>query len=158
VQPLRPTVSLLHLPTGMNEVGLLLDSSVLIAQERRGLDARTAITVIAKSNPSDDVSVSVVSLMELAHGIARANSEQIMKRRTTFIRELLSSIPILGIDNQLALKIGIMDGQLAQTGIRIPIEDLIIGVTAMENGFDVLTKNVRHFRMIPGLVVHEYVS
>ena len=35
----------------------------------------------------------------------------------------------------------------------IPFQDLVIGVTALEFGYAVATINVRHFEMIPGLVV-----
>jgi predicted nucleic acid-binding protein len=35
----------------------------------------------------------------------------------------------------------------------VPFEDLLIGVTALELGFDVLTENVGDFEMIPGLTV-----
>ncbi len=35
----------------------------------------------------------------------------------------------------------------------IPFADLQIGVTALDLGYSVVTKNVRHFRMIPDLNV-----
>jgi predicted nucleic acid-binding protein len=55
-------------------VGLLLDSSVLIAVERNGLNARQALEDIAKRVAGEDVAVSVITLIELAHGVARANT------------------------------------------------------------------------------------
>jgi predicted nucleic acid-binding protein len=36
-------------------------------------------------------------------------------------------------------------------GIRIDFADLIIGATALHLGFDVVTLNEKHFRLIPGL-------
>jgi predicted nucleic acid-binding protein len=36
----------------------------------------------------------------------------------------------------------------------IPLADLQIGVTALHFGFAIATLNVRHFEMIPGLLVH----
>ena len=33
------------------------------------------------------------------------------------------------------------------------MEDLIIGATALHLGFDVVTRNLRHFQAIPGLNV-----
>jgi predicted nucleic acid-binding protein len=38
----------------------------------------------------------------------------------------------------------------------IPFADLLIGVTALELGFSVLTVNLRHFRLIPGLKVEQF--
>jgi predicted nucleic acid-binding protein len=33
------------------------------------------------------------------------------------------------------------------------LSDLLIGVTALELGYSVATRNLRHFKMIPGLSV-----
>lgn len=52
-------------------MGLILDSSVLIAAERKGQNARQALTDIAARVPGEDVAVSVITLIELAHGVAR---------------------------------------------------------------------------------------
>ena len=38
-------------------------------------------------------------------------------------------------------------------GIIIPFGDLLIGATALEVGYSMVTANVRHFRLIPGLTV-----
>ncbi|HEV2688755.1 MAG TPA: hypothetical protein VGV35_09380 [Bryobacteraceae bacterium] len=38
-------------------------------------------------------------------------------------------------------------------GISIDFPDLLIGATALHLGFAVVTLNVRHFQMIPGLSV-----
>ena len=38
-------------------------------------------------------------------------------------------------------------------GTRIPLSDLLIGVSALELGYGVATANVRHFQLIPGLNV-----
>lgn len=53
-------------------MGLTLDSSVLIAAERQGRNARQALAEIAARAPGEDVAVSVVTLIELAHGVTRA--------------------------------------------------------------------------------------
>jgi predicted nucleic acid-binding protein len=37
----------------------------------------------------------------------------------------------------------------------IPFQGLVIGVTALEFDYAVATANVRHFRMIPDLVVKQ---
>jgi len=55
-------------------VGLILDSSVLIAAERKGRNARQALAEIAVHAAGEDVALSVVTVMELAHGAARDTS------------------------------------------------------------------------------------
>jgi hypothetical protein len=37
--------------------------------------------------------------------------------------------------------------------VRLPLADLLIGVTALELGYTVATGNLRHFQRIPGLAV-----
>jgi len=46
-----------------------------------------------------------------------------------------------------------IDGESQRRGVVIPFQDLIIGFTALEFDYAVATANVRHFQIIPGLVV-----
>jgi predicted nucleic acid-binding protein len=48
-----------------------------------------------------------------------------------------------------------VDGESKRRGVVIPFQDLVIGVTALEFDYAVATANVRHFQMIPGLVVKQ---
>jgi predicted nucleic acid-binding protein len=48
---------------------------------------------------------------------------------------------------------GKIDGEQQAQGIRIPFQDLLIGATALDLGYAVVTGNPRHFQMIPGLTV-----
>ena len=48
---------------------------------------------------------------------------------------------------------GKIDGEQQSRGITIPFSDLLIGATALEVGYTLLTVNVRHFRLIPDLTV-----
>ena len=48
---------------------------------------------------------------------------------------------------------GKIDGEQQAQGVTIPFADLLIGATALSLGFSLLTANLRHFRLIPGLVV-----
>ncbi|MBT9330499.1 PIN domain-containing protein [Paracidobacterium acidisoli] len=57
-------------------MGLILDSSVLIAAERKGMNARQTLMEIAGHAAGEDVAVSVITLIELAHGAARADTQE----------------------------------------------------------------------------------
>jgi hypothetical protein len=52
---------------------------------------------------------------------------------------------------QLAAKI---DAEARRAGCTIPFSDLLIGVTALHFGYAIGTRNLRHFRMVPNLVVN----
>jgi predicted nucleic acid-binding protein len=134
-------------------VGLILDSSVLIAAERAGGNARQALTEIAVRVPGEDVAISVVTLAELAHGAARANTPERKAGRQQFIRDLIAALPVHGVSASVALRAGQIDGESAAKGIKLPLADLLIGVTALDLGYGVATGNVRHFEAVPGLAV-----
>ena len=75
------------------------------------------------------------------------------KRRQRFLDELLTGVPIQPVTIQIALRAGQIDGQSQARGTRIPLSDLLIGVSALELGYGVGTANVRHFQLVPGLNV-----
>jgi tRNA(fMet)-specific endonuclease VapC len=134
-------------------VGLVLDSTVFIAAERRGLNAHQTLTELAHRFPDEQFAICSVTLMELAHGIARADTPQRAATRRQFVEELVMASHVHDITVQVALRAGQIDGECTARGVRIPVSDLLIGVTALELGYKVLTANLRHFQVIPGLLV-----
>jgi predicted nucleic acid-binding protein len=134
-------------------MGLILDSSVLIAAERKGSNARQVLSEIAGLVAGEDVAFSVVTLIELAHGAARAETPERKTTRRQFLQELTTAVPVHPVTVPVALRAGQIDGEGTAKGIRIALSDLLIGVTALELGYRVATANVRHFQMIPGLEV-----
>ena len=134
-------------------MGLILDSSVLIASERKGSNARQALAEIAVRAAGEDVAMSVVTLLELAHGAARANTPQRRASRQQFIHELMAAVPVHPVSAQVALRAGQIDGESATKGVALPLSDLLIGITALDLGYRVATGNVRHFQAIPGVSV-----
>lgn len=134
-------------------MGLILDSSVLIAAERKGSTARQALTEIARSVRGEDVALSVVTVLELMHGVVRADSPQRRSTRRQYLSELMISLPIHPVTVSVALRAGQMDGENAARGVCLALADLLIGVTALELGYRVATGNPRHFAMVPGLEI-----
>ena len=134
-------------------MGLILDSSLLVAAERQGKNARQMLADIARKVGETDIAISVVTLIELAHGAARAETAEHKAKRLQFIQELMTAVPIHSVTAPVALRAGKIDGESQAQGIRIPLSDLLVGVTALELGFSVATSNVRHFRLVPGLSV-----
>ncbi|MGC2831166.1 MAG: PIN domain-containing protein [Candidatus Acidiferrum sp.] len=134
-------------------MGLILDSSVLIAAERQGKNARQVLTAIAKEIGETEIGISVVTLIELAHGAARADTPERKLKREKFIEELMIAMPVYPVTASLALRAGQLDGQDQARGVRVPLPDLLVGVTALELGYSVGTSNLRHFRQVAGLSV-----
>jgi predicted nucleic acid-binding protein len=134
-------------------MGLILDSSVLITAEREGQNARQMLAAISSKAGNTDIAISVVTLIELAHGAARADTSQRKEKRQQFIQELLTALPIHPVTVSLALRVGQIDGDNQAKGIRLPLSDLLIGVTALELGYSVATGNLRHFEMMDHLLL-----
>jgi predicted nucleic acid-binding protein len=132
-------------------VGLILDSSIVIAAERRGHTVRQILEQIQAKHGEIDIALSVVTIAELMHGAYRAKAEADKQRRLAFIERLASDVPVHPVTIETARMVGRIEGQQAAQGITIGFEDLAIGVTALQLGFDVATLNVRHFERIPGL-------
>ena len=134
-------------------MGLILDSSVLIAAERQGKNARNVLTAIAADIGETEVGISAVTLIEPAHGAARADTPQRRTKREQFVEELLTAVPVYAVNVPIALRAGQLDGHNQARGVRVPLPDLLIGVTALELGYSVGTANLRHFQQVPGLSV-----
>lgn len=134
-------------------MGLILDSSVVIAAERRGHTVRQILEQVQAAHGEIEIGLSVVTIAELMHGAYRAKSDAQKQRRLAFIDRLCSDVPIHPMTVETARMVGRIEGQQAAQGIAIGFEDLAIGVTALQLGFDVATLNVRHFERIPGLKI-----
>jgi tRNA(fMet)-specific endonuclease VapC len=131
----------------------MLDSTAVVAAERKGKNARQLLEAIARETGDDEIAVSVITVLELAHGITRSDTLERRERRQRFLDELLAGVPIQPVTVPIALRAGQIDGQSQAKGVSIPLSDLLIGTSAMELGYAVGTANVRHFRLIPGLIV-----
>jgi predicted nucleic acid-binding protein len=136
-------------------VGVVLDSTVLIAAERAGKNRRRVIEDVAARLGDAEATMSVVTVLELAHGIERAHSPEHRIMRERFLDELLNEISVEPITVPIAFHAGKIDGRLQAKGMRIALGDLLIGTTALEPGYAVATANVRHFEMIPNLMVKQ---
>jgi tRNA(fMet)-specific endonuclease VapC len=134
-------------------VGIVLDSSVLIAAERVGQTPRGVIADMLARMGDTEATLSVITVVELAHGIQRANSAARQVVRERFLNELLNEISVEPVTIPIALRAGKLDGNLEGKGVRIALGDLLIGATALEIGYAVVANNIRHFQMIPDLVV-----
>jgi len=134
-------------------MGLIIDSSVVIAAERRGHTILQILEQVRTSHGEIDIGLSVVTIAELIHGAFRAKTDTDRQRRLGFVDRLCSDVPVYPVTIEVARMVGRIEGEQAAKGIAIPFEDLVIGATALQLGFDVVTHNFRHFQRIPRLKV-----
>lgn len=132
-------------------LGLVLDSCVLIAAERRKATVLQIIENVQDCCGVVPVVISSVTVAELGHGIYRANTEEIRHRRRAFLDDLKAAVPIYAFTASTAEIVARVGGEQAGKGINLPFADLMIAACALELGYSVGTNNLRDFERIPGL-------
>jgi predicted nucleic acid-binding protein len=126
---------------------------VIIAGERRGYTVRQILEQLKAASGEIEIGLSVVTIVELTHGVQRAGTEERRKRRQAFVDELIRDVPVHPVNIETAMLAGRIEGDQAAQGVTIAFEDLLIAATALQIGFGVATGNVRHFEVVPGLKV-----
>jgi tRNA(fMet)-specific endonuclease VapC len=137
-------------------MGLILDSSVVIAAERRGDTVEQLIEKMVKATGDQEAALSAIGLTELIHGLYRVQTPEIRQRRESFLNELLTDLTVYPYTKETALLAGKIDGEQQSRGVVIPFGDLLIGATALSLAFKVLTGNLRDFQRIPGPTVMQF--
>jgi len=110
---------------GPTILGVVLDSSVLIAAERRRLTPAQAIESVHQNLGEIPIVLCALTVAEIGHGIYRAATEEMRNRRRAFLDELKATVPM----------------------------QPVTGATAVELGYAVATGNLRDFNRIPGVRV-----
>jgi len=128
-------------------MGILIDSSVLIAWERDRVDLESQLARCA----DEDFAISAITASELLHGVHRASNPAQRRRREPFVEGLLARLPVISFDAVAARVHARLSAELAANGTAVGPHDLIIAVTALTKGYKVTTRDERSFPRIPGL-------
>lgn len=127
----------------------LIDTSVVIAMERRG-QLVADITAVAAGEPG---ALASITAAELLVGVERAIPAERRRRRERFVEEVLARVPVLPFDLRLARVHARVSAILLDEGRQIGDHDRLIAATVLAYGYDLLTLNRREFDRVPGLVV-----
>jgi tRNA(fMet)-specific endonuclease VapC len=134
-------------------MGLVLDSSALIAAERGERSVSDVLAALEREHGQTEIVLSVVTVVELEHGLHRAQTPEIAQRRRDYLDSVFAAIPVEAFTKEMAQVAARVDAETRRAGKVVPFQDLLIGVTAMHFDYHVGTRNPRHFEMIPGLSV-----
>lgn len=130
-------------------MGLLIDSSVLIAAERGKIDLGKLINQYS----SEPTAISAVSASELLHGIHRAQNIKRTEQRRSFVEYLLSTYTIIPFDLDAARQHARIWAMMQASGTMIGAHDLLIAATALAISYSVVTLNITEFTRVPSLRV-----
>ena len=129
--------------------GYLLDTNVLSEVIKK--QPEPSVLARLREIAPDSVFTSVVCVTELRYGARRRPGAEVLWERIA--REVLSRVRVLPFGEREALRAGDLLAELETAGQPIGIEDVLIGATALAGSLTVATRNVRHFRRLPGLAV-----
>jgi tRNA(fMet)-specific endonuclease VapC len=130
-------------------VGLILDSSLLIADERG--DFR--LSGWLRARPPEPAAVSAITWSELWFGIEVETDAARFRRRRRWLEKTLRPVEIVPFDAAVARIHARIWAQLAQVGQMVGSYDLIVAATALHRRWGVATLNAAEFRHVPGLRV-----
>jgi tRNA(fMet)-specific endonuclease VapC len=132
-------------------LGVILDSSIVIEAERRHLNAAQFLKQLLEKIGEMEAALCAVTIAELVHGIYRADTSDRRERRRTFVSDLKAALPVYPITDSTTELVGKIGAESSATGVTIPFDDLLIGACALERGYAVATRNLRHFQKIEDL-------
>ncbi len=116
-------------------------------------------TLIAKlaTVPVEHQFTSSITLGELVYGSLRLGprGRALLERLE---ERLLTHLPVLPFDTAAARSYGELRADLEARGTLIGDADMRIGAIALARSLTIVTGNVRHFKMIPGLRVENWVE
>ena len=128
-------------------MGLILDSSVIIAAERGRFDMAAFIEAEA---PMDTVYIASVTGSELLHGVHRGKGKVRVKREA-FVERVLRDTPNLPFDLECARHHAKLWARLVTLGSPIGAHDMMIAATCLRFDLELATLNEAEFARVDGL-------
>ena len=128
-------------------MGLILDTSVLVAAERGRFD----VAELLAANPGQDIAIAAITASELLVGAIKSRDDTHRVRRTAAVEARLARIPLLEFGIIDARQHALLQVTLERGGVPINAHDLLIAATALARGFSLATLDLKHFSRVPGL-------
>jgi predicted nucleic acid-binding protein len=127
-------------------MGILIDSSVLVAAERGDID----LDAIVARHEGETVAIAAVTASELLHGVHRLKGAR-RARAEALVERLLARLPAIPFDLAAARVHATLSAELRARGTMVGAHDLQIAATAVLLDYAVATRDLRSFPRIRGL-------
>ena len=123
--------------------------------ELRKADGNPSVKSAVAELPDADLYLSVLTIGEIAKGIALLATGKKKKALATWLVGLEAQFAdrILPLDVETARIWGEITARAQKTGIIIPAADGLIAATAIRHGLHVMTRNTKHFEVSGALVI-----
>ncbi len=128
-----------------------LDTSVLVALIRKDQAAIDGLT--AEAERGGKVSTTILNLCELYSGAYGSKNPQ---KELAKVQDLVSNLGLLELDVGAAKRYGELVNNATLKRAPIGDFDLIIASVALEQEEKLVTRNLKHFSRVPGLVTEQW--
>ena len=130
-------------------MGVVVDSSVFIARQRRRFDWHGWIASLGDA----EIFVTAITLSELLHGAHRAQTDEQRESRLRFAAAMERDYRVLPFGTPEAREHASLTSAMQRAGVTAGAHDLLIAATARLHGHEVSTLNATEFSRMPGVRV-----
>lgn len=127
-------------------MGLVVDSSSLVAAERGQID----LDALLATSAEDDIVISAMTAAELLHGVERQSGISRV-RAEAFVESIVALVPTIAFDLEIARTHAVLAADLSRRGVTIGAHDLLIAATAVALDYGVATRDRRSYLRIKDL-------
>lgn len=121
----------------------LLDTDVIV-NHLRGREK------LNKKIAKENLAISILTFGELLYGAYKSsNKDSTIQLVQNFIQDF--SIEIITLDKKIMYIYAQIKSELEMAGQKLDDFDLLIGATATNSSYALVTQNIRHFQRIPNL-------
>ncbi len=100
--------------------------------------------------------IASISLAELyVWAMKRGRSEQLLK---AIDNDMLVDVKIIDFDRACARTFGRLRSEMLAKGLVVDVVDMMIAAVAIQNDLTLVTHNVKHFALIPGLRFEDWLE
>ena len=102
-------------------MGLVLDTSVLIASERRGESVASVLEHLQRTHGEDEIIISAISIIEFTHGIYHAQTESQRRKRQEFVEEIYGDLQVQPLTFEIAQLAGRIEASRRPSAMFFPL-------------------------------------
>jgi predicted nucleic acid-binding protein len=132
-------------------MGLIIDTSALVALERRKADVGPALAAFV----AEPVALPMIVWAELLIGVRLARTAGSAAKRRARLEQLRLHVPLVEFSDETAEHYADIYAECASAGTPLPQNDMAVAATARQLGYRVLVGSAdeAHFRRVQGLDV-----
>lgn len=134
----------------------VLDTTLLLdlIRSRRSDEHRRAVAKLSDLRSAGQVLATTrINVAELWVGVERSSDRDAELRR---VEGALAGVTVLEVDELAGRRFGLVKARLTKLGAASGDFDMMIAAIALCHGQSVVTRNPRHFKLVPGLVLDTY--